>query len=45
MRIFLKDIDPDIYYLIRINQVILDMPEHIIVKLDQHRDKLMQSMM
>jgi len=45
MRIFLMDIDQDIYYFIHTNQVILDMSERILVKLGQHKDKLMQSMM
>ena len=32
MHIFLKDIDLDIYYLNRTNQVILDISKHIIGK-------------
>ena len=45
MHIFLTGIDLSIHYLIHINLGYLDMLVHILVKLDQHRDKLMPSMM
>lgn len=38
-------IDLDIHYLIHINLGYLDILVHILVKLDQHRDRLMPSMM